>query len=198
MRVINDDIIAGGMGFGTHPHDNMEIITIPLEGDLAHKDSMGNASVINHGEVQVMSAGTGITHSEFNANEDKPTKILQIWIFPKKKNIEPRYGQMKIDIDKAKNNFLQIVSPNREEGDAWINQDAWISWAKFDKDFSKEYVVKKEGNGVYAFVIEGSFTVNDTELNNRDAIGVWDVDKLDIKATTENSRIMLIDVPMEF
>ena len=198
LRVINDDIIAGGMGFGTHPHDNMEIITIPLEGDLAHKDSMGNASVINHGEVQVMSAGTGITHSEFNANEDKPTKILQIWIFPKKKNIEPRYGQMKIDIDKAKNNFLQIVSPNREEGDAWINQDAWISWAKFDKDFSKEYVVKKEGNGVYAFVIEGSFTVNDTELNNRDAIGVWDVDKLDIKATTENSRIMLIDVPMEF
>lgn len=198
LRVINDDIIAGGMGFGTHPHDNMEIITIPLEGDLAHKDSMGNASVINHGEVQVMSAGTGVTHSEFNANEDKSSKIFQIWIFPKKKNMEPRYGQIKIDLDKAKNYFLPVVTPNKEDGEAWINQDAWISWANFDKDFSKEYAVKKAGNGVYALVVEGSFEVNGTELKKRDAIGSWNIDKLDVKATGDNGTIMLIDVPMEF
>ena len=198
LRVINDDVIAGGMGFGTHPHDNMEIITIPLEGDLAHKDSMGNASVINHGEVQIMSAGTGITHSEFNANEDIASKILQIWIFPNKRNVEPRYGQLTNDPQKTKNDFQEVVTPYKENEEGWIHQDAWISLANFDNGFSKEYAVHKDGNGVYAFVIEGSFTVNGTELNRRDTIGIWEVDKLEIKANSDNARIMLIDVPMQF
>lgn len=196
LRVINDDFIEGGMGFGTHPHDNMEIITIPLEGELAHKDSMGNTSIIKHGEVQVMSAGSGITHSEFYANEDIPAKVFQIWIIPKTRDVEPRYGQEKIDLNKPKNNFLEIVTPNKDNRETWIHQNAWISLGYFDEGFSKDYELHKNGNGIYAMVIDGTFIINGEELSKRDAVEIEDTEKISIKATDKNSRIMLIEVPM--
>lgn len=198
LRVINDDVIAGGMGFGTHPHDNMEIITIPLEGDLAHKDSMGNTSVIKHGEIQVMSAGSGITHSEFNANEDIPAKILQIWVFPNKKNVEPRYDQTEIDLNKMHNHFLQLVSPNPDDAGVWIHQDAWFSIGCFDKNVEKEYVLKKKESGVYAFIVEGSFSINGIELNDRDALGIWNTEKFVVSSLTGKAKILLMEVPMQF
>ena len=139
LRVLNDDTVAAGMGFGTHPHDNMEIITIPLEGDLAHKDSMGNQATIKTGDVQVMSAGTGIQHSEFNPNADLQTKLFQIWLFPKYRNVEPRYQQITLDVSQQKNNFAQVLSPNADDEGVWIHQDAWFFLADFDKDFSKTY-----------------------------------------------------------
>ncbi|MDI1305583.1 MAG: pirin family protein, partial [bacterium] len=153
LRVLNDDIIGEGMGFGTHPHDNMEIITIPLEGDLAHKDSMGNAATIKSGDIQVMSAGTGIQHSEFNPNPDLKTKSLQIWVFPNKRNVEPRYQQISLNTEDRKNKLQQILSPNADDSGVWIHQDAWFHLGKFDKDVSVNYDLKKEGNGVYAFIL---------------------------------------------
>src|SRR5690554_4268470 len=154
LRVLNDDTVAAGMGFGTHPHDNMEIISIPLEGDLEHKDSMGNVAVIKEGDVQVLSAGTGITHSEYNKNKDKEVKFLQIWIFPKKKNLKPRYDQISIRDIAKDNEFYQILSPNQDDQGVWINQDAWFHIGKFEKGKSDEYKIKKEGNGVYAFILK--------------------------------------------
>lgn len=198
LRVLNDDIIAAGMGFGTHPHDNMEIITIPLEGALAHKDSMGNASIIRHGEIQVMSAGSGITHSEFNANEDATVKLLQIWVFPDKKNVTPRYGQLEIDLAQMHNNLLQLVSPYPEDEGLWIHQHAWFFMGRFDEHVEKEYAFRKQGNGVYVFVINGSFTVNGVNLDDRDALGLWDTDKISIQANKADSQILLMEVPMEF
>ncbi|MDP5097107.1 MAG: pirin family protein, partial [Flavobacterium sp.] len=155
LRVLNDDTIAAGMGFGTHPHDNMEIITIPLEGDLAHKDSMGNAATIKTGDVQVMSAGTGIQHSEFNPNQDQQTKLFQIWLFPKTRNVAPRYQQITLDQSLQKNDFAQILSPNADDAGVWIHQDAWFYLSDFDADFSKKLLLKKEGNGFYIMTIEG-------------------------------------------
>ncbi|SEP76568.1 pirin family protein [Flavobacterium urocaniciphilum] len=196
LRVLNDDTIAAGMGFGTHPHDNMEIITIPLEGDLAHKDSMGNAATIKTGDVQVMSAGTGIQHSEFNPNPDQQTKLFQIWLFPKVRNVEPRYQQITLDVTEQKNNFAQVLSPNADDAGVWIHQDAWFHLADFDKDFSKTYEVKKEGNGMYVFVISGTITVDGQELETRDGLGIWDFETLDIKATTD-AKFLLMEIPME-
>ena len=196
LRVLNDDTIAAGMGFGTHPHDNMEIITIPLEGDLAHKDSMGNASVIKTGDIQVMSAGTGIQHSEFNPNADLLTKLFQIWLFPKFRNVEPRYQQITLDQSLQKNNFAQILSPNPEDEGVWIYQDAWFHLADFDKDFSKTYEIKKEGNGMYVFVISGTITVNGQELETRDGYGIWDFQNLDFVATSD-AKFLLMEIPME-
>lgn len=196
LRVLNDDTIAAGMGFGTHPHDNMEIITIPLEGDLAHKDSMGNASVIKTGDIQVMSAGTGIQHSEFNPNADLLTKLFQIWLFPKYRNVVPRYQQITLDVAKQKNNFAQILSPNEEDEGVWIYQDAWFHLADFDKDFSKTYEIKKEGNGMYVFVISGTITVNGQELETRDGYGIWDFQNLDFVATSD-AKFLLMEIPME-
>ena len=195
LRVLNDDTIAAGMGFGTHPHDNMEIITIPLEGDLAHKDSMGNAEVIKTGDVQVMSAGTGIQHSEFNPNADQRTKLFQIWVFPKYRNVTPRYQQITLDETEQKNNFAQILSPNADDAGVWIYQDAWFFLADFDKDFSKTYTINKEGNGLYVFVISGSITVDGQELETRDGFGIWDFTNLEIKATTE-AKFLLMEIPM--
>jgi redox-sensitive bicupin YhaK (pirin superfamily) len=196
LRVLNDDTVAAGMGFGTHPHDNMEIITIPLEGDLAHKDSMGNTEVIKTGDVQVMSAGTGIQHSEFNPNADQQTKLFQIWLFPKIRNVEPRYQQITLDTTKQKNNFAQILSPNADDEGVWIHQDAWFYLADFDKDFSKTYELKKEGNGMYVFVISGTITVDGQELETRDGLGITDFETLDIKATSD-AKFLLMEIPME-
>lgn len=195
LRVLNDDSIDGGKGFGTHPHDNMEIITIPLDGDLEHKDSMGNGSIIKAGDVQVMSAGTGIQHSEFNANKDKAVKLFQIWLFPREKNVEPRYQQISTQDVERKNEFYQILSPNADDQGVWIHQDAWFHLGNFDKGLSKEYKIKKKGNGVYAMVIEGSVTINNQELNKRDALGIWDVDNITL-STNSDAKVLLLEVPM--
>lgn len=197
LRVLNDDIIAPGMGFGTHPHDNMEIITIPLEGDLEHKDSMGNIGAINQGEIQVMSAGTGVYHSEYNKNKSKPINLLQLWVIPKTRNVEPRYDQKSI-IELKKNNALyQVLSPYADDDGMWIYQDAWFHLGDFDRVTETEYRIKKEGNGVYLFVIEGTFKVGNKVLEQRDAFGVWEADKISFNAQA-HSKLLLIDVPMSF
>ncbi len=197
LRVLNDDFIEGGIGFGRHPHDNMEIITIPLEGALEHKDSMGNSSVIKEGDVQVMSAGTGIFHSEYNKNSDKPLKLLQIWVFPNKKSVEPRYGQISMRVIEQKNVFYQILSPFIDGQGVWIHQDAWFHLGQFDAGRKMEYELKKDGNGVYAFVIEGKVLIDGQELTARDGFGVWDTDKIDFHSINP-SRVLLMEVPMEF
>ena len=196
LRVLNDDIVEAGKGFGTHPHDNMEIISIPLEGDLEHKDSMGNVSLIKHGDVQVMSAGTGITHSEYNKNEDKLVKFLQIWVIPDKQNVKPRYDQITLNVADRHNKFQQILSPNSDDEGVWIYQNAWFHLAKFDKGFSADYTLKAKGNGVYAFILSGGLTINNQELKSRDGFGIWDVDKLSVKANSD-TEFLLMEVPMK-
>jgi len=196
LRVINDDIVIAGEGFGTHPHDNMEIISIPLYGDLEHKDSMGNGSVIRSGEVQVMSAGTGITHSEFNASRSHDLNFFQIWVFPNKKNVTPRYGQQKFDFFNAKNELVQIVSPNPDDDGLWIYQDVWFNTGIFDRDYTFDYKLQRNGNGLYVMVIEGEFEVAGQPLYRRDGMGLWDTDLVKIKALSDNARILLIDIPM--
>ncbi len=197
LRVLNDDQVAEGRGFGTHPHDNMEIITIPLEGDLEHKDSMGNSSVIRYGDVQVMSAGTGIQHSEFNPNKDKPLKLLQIWVFPNKRNVSPRYDQITLNMNERHNKLQQILSPSPEDEGVWIHQDAWFHLGKFDKDFTAEYEIRKNGNGVYAFVIRGAVKIEGELLNEKDGLGIWETDSLIVQSVQEGTEILLMEVPME-
>ena len=196
LRVLNDDFVAPGMGFGTHPHDNMEIISIPLEGDLEHKDSMGNVSVIKNGDIQVLSAGTGITHSEYNKNKEQAVKFLQIWVFPNKKDVKPRYDQITLNIEDRKNKFQQILSPNTADEGVWINQDAWFHLGKFDKDVEIDYSVKKAGNGVYIFVLKGDVNIEGNELNERDGFGIWDVTKFNLKAISQDAEVLLMEVPM--
>jgi len=198
LRVLNDDRIDGGMGFGTHPHDNMEIITIPLAGALAHKDSLGTSAVIRQGDIQVMSAGTGVQHSEFNASESEPVKLLQIWLFPNQKNVKPRYDQITLDVAERRNHFQQILSPDPNDPGVWIHQDAWFSLGKFDRNFEINYQIKKSGNGVYIFVIEGSLEVSGQKLDKRDGMGVWDVTSIEFKSTSEDTEVLLMDVPMVF
>jgi redox-sensitive bicupin YhaK (pirin superfamily) len=197
LRVLNDDVVAPGMGFGAHPHDNMEIISIPLEGALEHKDSMGNTTVIRRGDVQVMSAGTGVRHSEYNASKDKEVKFLQIWVFPNKRNVQPRYDQITLPEDAQRNKLLQVLSPNADDEGVWIHQDAWFHLGKFDKGFKTEYSLKKKGNGVYAFVLNGDITINGQQLNRRDGFGIWDVDKFQIEANSQDAELLLMEVPME-
>ena len=197
LRVLNDDTIAAGMGFGTHPHENMEIITIPLEGDLEHKDSMGNIGVINEGEIQVMSAGTGVHHSEYNKNADQAVKVLQLWVFPKKQNVTPRYDQMSVRDLKKPNDFYQVLSPNSEDAGMWVHQDTWFHLGEFDVEKSLDYTLKKPGNGVYVFVIEGSFNVEGENLKKRDAIGIWDTETINFTAQSQ-SKVLLVEVPMRF
>jgi len=196
LRVLNDDYVAAGMGFGTHPHDNMEIVSIPLEGDLEHKDSMGNVAVIKEGDVQVMSAGKGITHSEYNRNKDKPVKFLQIWVIPRSKNVKPRYDQITLDSVQRLNRLQQIVSPNAGDEGVWMHQDAWFHLGKFDKNLIVEYTIKKSGNGVYVFILKGDVTIDDTKLNERDGFGVWNTDRITIKAESQDAELLLMDVPM--
>ena len=195
LRVLNDDIVAGGTGFNTHPHDNMEIVTIPLEGDLAHKDSTGRAEVIRQNDVQIMSAGKGIFHSEKNANADKPVKLLQIWVLPKERNIEPRYEQKSFPPESYHNQLRTVVAPDNAEA-VWINQDAYFSLGNLDADFQTQYTLKKQGNGVYVFLIEGKVEVNGQVLSPRDALGVWETDFVEVKSL-EKSRLVLIEVPMQ-
>jgi redox-sensitive bicupin YhaK (pirin superfamily) len=195
LRVLNDDTIDAGMGFGTHPHDNMEIITIPLEGDLEHRDSMGNSAVVRNGDIQVMSAGTGITHSEYNKNRDKRLKLLQIWVFPNRQNVKPRYGQVTLEESDRHNKLQLIVSPDANDGPSWINQDAWFHLGKFDKGVSAGYKIKKEGNGLYIFVLSGQVTVDGEKLNTRDGMGITDFSSLTITADTD-SEFLLMEVPM--
>lgn len=196
LRVLNDDTVAAGRGFGTHPHDNMEIISIPLEGDLEHKDSMGNISVIRHGDVQVMSAGTGITHSEYNRNKDIPVKFLQIWVIPNVRNVKPRYDQITLNKEDRHNKLQQILSPDPDDEGVWIYQNAWFHLGKFDKGFEADYNLKAKGNGVYVFILSGKVTINDQELAARDGLGVWDINKLSIKAESD-SEFLLMEVPMK-
>ncbi len=196
LRVLNDDTVQGGMGFGTHPHDNMEIISIPLEGDLEHKDSMGNTTVIRNGDVQVMSAGTGIRHSEFNKNKDSQVKFLQIWVFPNKRNVTPRYDQITLDPKERNNKLQQILSPNPNDAGVWIHQNAWFHLGAFDAGKTTEYKIKGAGNGVYAFVLSGDATINGQALHRRDGFGVWDTDKLTIKADSR-TELLLMEVPMK-
>ncbi|NGY35908.1 pirin family protein [Flavobacterium sp. XN-5] len=195
LRVLNDDSVQAGMGFGTHPHDNMEIISIPLEGDLEHKDSMGNVTVIKEGDVQAMSAGTGVTHSEKNKNNDREVKFLQIWVFPKVKNVTPKYDQISLKDIEKENEFYQVLSPNKEDQGVWIHQDAWFHIGKFDKGNSEQYKIKKEGNGVYAFILDGEVEIDGQKLSKRDGMGIYDTDSINVKAT-ENARILLMEVPM--
>lgn len=194
LRVINDDSVAGGMGFGTHPHRDMEIISIPLEGALAHKDSTGTASVIRKGEVQIMSAGTGILHSEFNANHDETAKFLQIWVLPKKLNVKPRYEQKAFTHEERKNKLQLVVSPDGREGSVSINQDAFFSLVDLEQDKELSYQKKLSGNGLYVFLISGKIEVNGEVLNARDGLGIEYFDTLNMKALS-GSEILLMEVP---
>lgn len=195
LRVLNDDTVASGMGFGTHPHDNMEIISIPLEGDLEHKDSMGNTQVIKNGDIQVMSAGTGIYHSEFNRNKNNLVKFLQIWVFPNKRDVTPRYDQITLNQEDRQNRFQQILSPSADDEGVWIQQDAWFHLGKFEKNKTTNYTFKKESNGVYVFVLSGKLEVNGQLLNNRDGFGVWNSKSIEFKFN-EDSEVLLMEVPM--
>ncbi len=197
LRVLNDDIVTGGMGFGEHPHDNMEIISIPLEGELQHKDSMGNTATIKAGEIQVMSAGTGIYHSEYNSDPKNPAKFLQIWLFPNKRNVTPRYDQILLNNTAKKNQFVQILSPNKADDGVWIYQDAWFNLARFDAGTTQTYTLNKEGNGVYIFVLNGQIEVNGQVLERRDGFGIWDSLSFDVKAGTD-AEFLLMEIPMEF
>jgi quercetin 2,3-dioxygenase len=195
LRVLNDDSVKGGMGFGTHPHDNMEIISIPLEGDLEHKDSMGNTAVIKQGDIQVMSAGTGIYHSEQNHHKNETVKFLQIWVFPNKKNVTPRYDQLTLNVADRHNKLQQVLSPSKDDGGVWIHQDAWFHMGNLDKGIVVKYNLKKEGNGVYVFVLKGDVTVNGQQLNTRDGAGITGEKELNIIADSD-AELLIMEVPM--
>ena len=196
LRVLNDDTVAPGMGFGTHPHDNMEIISIPLSGDLRHRDSMGNETTIKEGEIQVMSAGSGVTHSEFNPNKNVEVKFLQIWIIPNERNVTPRYDQQKLLDANEKNTLHQVLSPSPDDEGVWIHQNAWFHMGRFDENEVIEYKWKSNDNGLYAFVLDGGFETDLHKLNTRDALGIWDTEQITLKATAAESRILLIEVPV--
>lgn len=196
LRVLNDDTIAPGMGFGMHPHDNMEIVTIPLHGAVKHHDSMGNEGIINAGDVQIMSAGKGVTHSEFNASANEFLNLFQIWVFPKIKNIEPRYDQKTFPAINREGRFQLLVSPQKDNGSLWINQDAWFSMGKFAAGSTASYSLHTKGNGVYLMAVDGEIKVDGEVLNKRDALGVSDTDSLDIQIR-KDADILIIEVPMQ-
>ncbi|GAA4337697.1 pirin family protein [Mucilaginibacter gynuensis] len=195
LRVLNDDIIGKGKGFGMHPHDNMEIITIVLEGALEHKDSMGNKGIIKAGEVQVMSAGTGVYHSEYNPSHTENTSSLQIWVFPKEENITPRYDQKSFTDAIKPNELVTLISPAKNGDSLWINQDATFSIGEFEPGKQVQYEIKSRGNGIYLFLLEGSVNIDGTTLNKRDALGVYDTDYITIE-TVAQSRLLILEVPM--
>lgn len=197
LRVLNDDTVEGGMGFGKHAHENMEIISIPLEGDLEHQDSMGNKTVIKQGDVQVMSAGSGVTHSEYNKNSDKPVKFLQIWIIPDKKNVTPRYGQISLDLTDRQNTLQQIISPEQNAQSLWIHQQAWFHISKLEAGRSLSYQFKKASNGVYAFVLNGDIIIDDQQLAARDGLGITGTDNITLTASGSEAEVLLMEVPMQ-
>lgn len=196
LRVLNDDIVSGGKGFGTHPHNNMEIISIPLEGDLQHMDNMGNSTVIKQGDVQIMSAGTGVSHSEYNKNPDQPVKFLQIWMFPNQENVTPRYDQITTNGIKKENEFYQILSPEKDDEGVWAHQDAWFSLGEFNNT-TTSYSTHKEGNGVYLFVLSGTVEVAGETLSSRDGFGIWETNTIELKIDNKAS-VLLMEVPMNF
>ena len=196
LRVLNDDCVAPGNGFGNHPHSNMEIISIPLAGDLEHKDSMGNVAIIRQGDIQALSAGTGIYHSEYNKNKDKEVRFLQIWIFPKLKQVAPRYDQVSLRSIEKKNQFYQILSPNPADQGVWIHQDVWFHLGKFQNGIGDVYRLKQTGNGVYIFVLEGSIVLGGQVLDKRDGFGLWDADSFEMTAIID-SKVLLMEVPMD-
>ena len=195
LRVLNDDIIAAGRGFGTHPHDNMEIITIPLKGGLEHKDSMGNSGVVMAGEVQVMSAGTGVQHSEYNASRTEDANTLQIWLYPKEMNIEPRYDQKSFKHLLKLNELTTLISPEKSENTLWINQDASFSMGEFEAGKEIKYEIKTPGNGVYVMVLYGVVNIHDCKLNKKDALGVYNTSSITIE-TEVHSSLLIMDIPM--
>jgi quercetin 2,3-dioxygenase len=196
LRVLNDDWVAPAMGFGRHPHDNMEIISIPLEGVLEHTDSMGNKAVLKQGDIQVMSAGTGIFHTEYNRNTDQPATFLQIWVFPSKKNVTPRYDQLTLNLQDRHNRFQQILSPHAGDQGVWVHQDAWFHIGRFDKGIAENYTLKKAGNGVYIFVIKGQARVGKQLLEERDGLGVWNTGSITIEMMQQDTELLLMEVPM--
>lgn len=196
LRVLNDDHVAAGKGFGAHPHDNMEIISIPLDGDLEHKDSIGNIKVIRKGDIQIMSAGTGVTHSEYNKNSDRDVKFLQIWVYPRVRNVEPRYDQLSLNPDDRINKIQQILSPDAEDEGVWIHQDAWFSLAKFDKDVEQTYHFKGKHTGLYVFNLEGEIEVDGRPLAARDGLGITDTSVVQIKASNA-AEFLLMEVSMK-
>ncbi|MEH6657530.1 pirin family protein [Leeuwenhoekiella marinoflava] len=195
LRVLNDDKVSGGMGFGTHPHQNMEIVSIPLSGDLEHQDSMGNTTVIKEGDIQVMSAGTGVQHSEYNKNKDEEVKFLQIWVIPNKQNVEPRYDQITLDKADRKNKLQQVLSPNKEDAGVWVYQDAWFNLTDLDAGKELTYTFNKPGNGLYIFVLEGSITAGDQTLERRDGLGVLEANAVEIKAS-QDAYVLFMEVPL--
>ncbi len=195
LRVLNDDTVSAALGFDTHPHDNMEIISIPLEGDLEHRDSMGNVAVIRKGDIQVMSAGTGIYHSEFNHNKDQAVKFLQIWVFPNKRMVQPRYDQITLDPADRINAIQQVLSPDPNDAGVWIHQNAWFHLSKPDNGVKLDYTLKQSGNGVYVFVLEGDVKVNGQLLNRRDGLGITGTDGFEIEGVN-GAELLLMEVPM--
>jgi hypothetical protein len=195
LRVLNDDFIAGGGKFPTHPHDNMEIVTIPLTGAIEHKDSTGGQGVIKAGDIQIMSAGSGVQHSEANASATDPVTLFQVWVFPKEKNIKPRYGQRNFDVNERNNQWQIVVSPREEDNALWINQDARFALTNLAAGKTLDYSNGFKGNGVYLVVISGTVKVGDTVLNKRDALGVYDTDSFSITAS-EDATLLAIEVPM--
>lgn len=195
LRVLNDDTVAAGMGFGTHPHRDMEIISIPLEGDLSHKDSMGNIAIIKKGDVQVMSAGTGVQHSEYNNSAHNPVKFLQIWVVPRQRGVTPRYDQITLKPHERRNKLQQILSPHETDQGVWIHQDAWFYLGDLDAGFSTTYTLNQKGNGVYAFLLNGEVTIANQKLSARDGLGIWEVDEFTVTANV-SSEILLMEVPM--
>lgn len=196
LRVLNDDTVEAGRGFGIHPHDNMEIISIALQGTLIHEDNLGNRTEIKSGDIQVMSAGTGVTHSEFSKDEGDTVQFLQIWVYPRKRNVAPRYGQLTLDRAKSKNRFLQILSPDPEDEGVWIHQDAWFHLGNFDDATEISHQIRKKGNGIYIFVIEGSLEVKGEKLERRDGFGIRDIEELKMKATSDGTEVLLMEIPM--
>jgi len=195
LRVINDDIVEPGAGFGTHSHDNMEIVSVPLAGSLRHQDSMGNTQLIQHGEVQIMSAGTGISHSEYNGSDSEVVNFLQIWVLPKQQNIEPRYGQKQFFANARQNRFQTVVSPDAESDAVWINQDAWFSLGDFETGLTSTYTVQRIGNLAYFFILDGTISIASERLSRRDGLGIEDTQSVDFKVN-EDCQLLVMDVPV--
>lgn len=196
LRVLNDDVVSPGMGFGTHPHENMEIISIPLEGALEHKDSMGHVSVLKQGEIQVMSAGTGIQHSEYNHSKKETVSFLQLWIIPNAKQVQPRYDQQSYTLNENGTGFTEVVGPKDQSKGLWIHQQAWLSLGQAETGQTLSYTLHQETHGLYIFIIEGSCRLNDRTLNKRDGLAVWDTQSISLECQDSQTKVLLIETPL--